>query len=29
MPQTDTRLTTLIEMSRELGDPGNDYIILG
>ena len=29
MPQTDTRLNTLIEMSRGLGEPGNDYIILG
>lgn len=29
MPQSGSRLDLLIEMSRELGDPGNDYIILG
>jgi rhamnose utilization protein RhaD (predicted bifunctional aldolase and dehydrogenase) len=29
MTEIDGRLDTLIDMSRELGDPGNDYIILG
>lgn len=29
MSDTDTRLNALIDMSRSLGDPGNDYIILG
>ncbi len=29
MPQTQTRLQQLVDMSRELGDPASDYIILG